>query len=149
MAKKTAEQMKQLVELADGIDFEQLLEVPALAELLSAARSYTFNAIPGPAAKTMDADNWDVSVSYRGENSFAVIYRGQNYNFRTKNWDGEGLPSGRTDAYKRTHRRPLAEAITVAKALAVTVVGPKSMTAAGYAVWVEWEHPEWLEGIDS
>lgn len=147
MAKKTAEQVKQLVELVDGMELEQLLEIPAFSEILAAARSYTFNAIPGLAAKTRDARYWDVTVDYRGEDSYAIVMLGDNYNFRTKGWDMEGMT--RTAAYKRTHRRPLIEAITVAKKLAVTIVGPQNMTAAGYALWVEETHPEWLEGSDS
>lgn len=63
-----------------------------------------------------------ITVERRAENSWAVLLRGsQCWNRRTKAWDYEPSPSSRTDAFKRTHRFRLDQALEIARKVAPTL----------------------------
>lgn len=73
----------------------------------------------------VNRDLFTIRVERRGEDSWAVLLRSACWNRRTRMWDYEPLPSSRTEAYKRTHRFPLDEALAIARKQAplVTVNG--------------------------
>lgn len=73
----------------------------------------------------INRDLFALRVERRGDDSWAVLRRGAAWNWRTKAWDYEPLPSSRTDAYKRTHRFPLEQALAIAREQAplITVNG--------------------------
>lgn len=84
-----------------------------------------------------ERDMWTIRVERRGPDSWAVMHRSWCWNRRTKAWDYEPNPSSRTDAFKRTHRFPLEQALNIARTQAphVTTMG---MTAAQAAEkWME------------
>jgi hypothetical protein len=97
-------------------------------ELLAHATEFTFPVVPQDhyLQAFIDIDMYTIVLSFRGPDSWAVLRRGSSYcwNRRTKGWDYEPSPSSRTDAFKRTHRFTLAEALAivpgaVAKELAI------------------------------
>lgn len=66
--------------------------------------------------------HFTITVEWRSPDRWAVCNRmGECWNRRTKTWDYESMPSSRTDAFKRTHRFPLDEAIEIAKKIAPTL----------------------------
>jgi hypothetical protein len=62
----------------------------------------------------INRSDWVITVERRAEDAWAVLRRSSCWNRRTKQWDHEPLPSSRTDAFKRTHRFPLEQALTIA-----------------------------------
>ena len=82
------------------------------------AVSYEVTAYP---FHDINRDLFTVRVERRGEDSWAVMRRSQCWNRRTKQWDYEPLPSSRTEAFKRTHRFPLDQALDIARKVAPTL----------------------------
>jgi hypothetical protein len=116
-----------------GLSFVEALNIPAFAELIAPAADFKFNAIEGPAAKSGDASLWDIHVSWRGEDRWAVIYHSKVWNFKKKDWDYESMPSSRTDAFKRNCRASLpvavAKAIELSKTLTTNGKDPEGFMA--------------------
>jgi hypothetical protein len=111
--------------LLNGMTLLEALKVPALANLFSTVREFKFNAINGNAAKSHDARYWDISVVWRGEDSWAVENLSEQWNFKQNKWDYELQPSSRTKKYIRECRTDLPKAIQKALELSevITVNG--------------------------
>lgn len=95
------------------------------------AVAYEVTACP---ADVPDRDMWVLRVERRGPDSWAVLHRSFCWNRSTRDWDHEPNPSNRTDAFKRTHRFPLDQALNIARRQAplVTIMGK---TAADVTAW--------------
>lgn len=102
-----------------------MVDPPVRGERLSVTAEPVAYEVTGYPLHDINRDLWTIRVERRGENSWAVLRRSCCWNRRTKAWDYEPLPSSRTDAYKRTHRFPLEEALTIARqeATRLTVMG--------------------------
>jgi hypothetical protein len=60
----------------------------------------------------------EVTVEYRGERSWAIMWRGCSWDWLRGGWDWEPLPSSRSDEWLRKHRyRNVVVALAVAKKL--------------------------------
>lgn len=64
--------------------------------------------------------HWDLTVEWRGGELWAVMWHGLAFNRRGRT-DYERQPSSRTDAWKRAHYFPEAEALQLAHKFAPTV----------------------------
>lgn len=79
---------------------------------------YVVSAIPEGLCP--DGFHWDLTVEWRGEDRWAVMWHGYAFNGKGRT-DYERQPSSRTDAWKRAHYFPEAEALQLAHKFAPTV----------------------------
>lgn len=103
-----------------------------MSELAVAVEPVTYEVTAYP-FHDIDRDMFTIRVERRGQDSWAVLRRGACWNRRTKQFEYEPLPSSRTDAYKRTHRFPLNQALAIAREQAPLMVTNGWTVAAAIA----------------
>jgi len=126
--------------LLSELTLEEIASIPVINTVLKQATVYTFNAITGPAAESWDASMWNIQVSYRGKDTYAILHNDMCYHKKGE-WDMEPISSSRTKTFIKTHRFPLEIALSKAKKLAeeVTMMG---RTAKQFEEWYEEKFPE-------
>jgi hypothetical protein len=101
-----------------------------MTDLLQHATEFVFTPT-GTDRSDPDTRHFRVNVSWRGGETWAVIWMGECWN--GSDWEYEPLNSSREDDFLARTRYPLQEACALAKGLADTV-GPNGLT---WALWQE------------
>ncbi len=134
--------IEQIETQLQKLTIEEIVNIPTinqyLQNTLKQATEYTINMVTGPAKESPDASLWNIKISYRGENSYAILHQGYCYHKKGK-WDYEPLNSGRTKTFLKTHRFTLTEALTKAQKIAETVT-TNGLTAKQFEKWYQEKH---------
>jgi len=119
-----------------GMDIEAFLALPAVQDKIGDVRTIIINACPSFAKETeySEADLFDVEVTWRSKDRYAVEHRGKQYT-KDLNSAMESNPSSRTKRFIDSHRFPLGKALALAHKLAPKVQINR-LTPETYGYWV-------------